>query len=107
MIAAVVVASLVLVFAGHSESQELDCNKAVECYTKLRQQIVYHMYMLIGPEPTERNLRAYMLYCDWKAPKPPTPCKKTPEYKECFKRPDIQAREQIYTELWNFVCPPQ
>ncbi|XP_075737710.1 uncharacterized protein LOC142777278 isoform X3 [Rhipicephalus microplus] len=65
MIATVIIASLILAFPGHSESQELDCDNVVKCYTRLRQNIVYHMYMLLGPQPTEKNLRAYMLYYEF------------------------------------------
>ncbi|KAL1447111.1 hypothetical protein MTO96_044379, partial [Rhipicephalus appendiculatus] len=63
MVPMVVVACLILAFAGHSASQDFDCSKTVECYTKLRTEVVWNLITLLGPEPTERNLNSYKYFC--------------------------------------------
>ncbi|KAL1445629.1 hypothetical protein MTO96_044910, partial [Rhipicephalus appendiculatus] len=35
---------------------------------------------------------------------PRSPCNRSEDYKDCFKRADIEAREKVYRELWSFVC---
>ncbi|XP_037517705.1 uncharacterized protein LOC119394473 [Rhipicephalus sanguineus] len=103
MIPTVVIACLILAFAGHSASQDLDCSGTVECYTKLRKQTVRNVDALPGPEPTERNLAAYKYFCEVQT-RWPSPCNRSEVRKDCFKRADIEAREKVYRELWNFVC---
>ncbi|KAL1444007.1 hypothetical protein MTO96_030090 [Rhipicephalus appendiculatus] len=104
MVPTVVVTCLVLAFAGHSASQDIDCSKTVDCYTRLRKEVVKNLNTLLGPEPTEKNLNSYKYFCERLAPGPHSPCNRSQDYKDCFKRADIEAREKVYKELWSFVC---
>ncbi|XP_037570093.1 uncharacterized protein LOC119450654 [Dermacentor silvarum] len=103
MVPVVIIVSLLLAFAGRSASQEQDCSKTVECYEKLRKEIVRNVEALPGPEPTSAKLASYKRFCDLVAPSS-SPCSTFEDFKECLKRPEMEAREKVYNELRGFVC---
>ncbi|KAL3204855.1 hypothetical protein MRX96_041159 [Rhipicephalus microplus] len=104
MIPTVIVTFLILLFTGRSASEDYDCSNAVRCFAKLREQVVEKLYTLSNPEQTPKNLDTYKQFCTVSFRNPSSPCSTFEDYKPCFKRADIEAREKVYTELWNFVC---